>query len=138
MDKAEVQISTLLGSASDTKHIGVQRDEAQGAAIEAHDVVQCEDLLSIFVDGVAVCTLACSADHPLELVAGHLTTEGSIAALDDIEDAFFDAADSCSKPFVHASRCSRANPSRRIAPSNWRARRGLCCFARRGRNRSSS
>lgn len=72
------------GSASPSQNTAATLYTRHGSTKTISDVVQCEGALTIRVDGRTVCTLSCSADHPSELVVGHLFAEGLIASYDDI------------------------------------------------------
>ena len=65
-------------SASPLKAVEVKRYGASGRRLQTTDLVQSEDVLTICVNGRIVASLTCSADHPEELVAGHLLTSGII------------------------------------------------------------
>lgn len=52
----------------------------------ADDEVPVEHVLDVAIEGLGTVSFACTPDHLVELVVGHLLTEGLIASIDDIED----------------------------------------------------
>lgn len=65
----------------------VQRYVAHDAAsLPSSDVIQFEDVLTVWLDDRIVCSLSCSPDHLEELVYGHLLTQGLISSKEDITE----------------------------------------------------
>lgn len=77
-------VTNAGGNASPSEHTAATLFTCCGSTKTISDIVQCEGSLTIRVDGRTVCTLSCSADHPSELVVGHLFAEGLIASYNDI------------------------------------------------------
>lgn len=80
------------GNASPSESMAATLFTCCGSTKTISDVIQCEGSLTISVDGRTVCTLSCSADHPAELVVGHLFAEGLIASYNDIASITVDTS----------------------------------------------
>ena len=64
---------------------------SDGTISTAHDAVQAENLLSVYVNDILTMQLGCSVTNLAELVIGRLFTEGLISSADECFIALYTA-----------------------------------------------
>lgn len=92
MYRIKPRTSLLSSNASCFERTSVERFTVHNPAITATDIVQCESVLDVRVDGHPFCTLTCSPEHLKELALGHLRTEGIINSCEEIEKISVDSS----------------------------------------------
>ena len=102
--------SSAISHATDTPSritsVSIEHHAMRKPSVHAMDSVQCEDSLTIRLDGCDICRVSCSFDHVSELAMGHLLTQGFIASADDVESVSIDEAHSAANVTLAAKRQS--------------------------------
>ena len=99
-------ISHATDAPSRITNVSIEHHAMRKPSAHATDSVQCEDSLTIRLDGCDVCRVSCSFDHVSELAMGHLLTQGFIASADDVENVSVDEANAVANVTLAADRRS--------------------------------